>query len=164
MLVTQSRPTLCYPKNWTVAHKASLAMDFSRQEYWNGLPFPSPGDLHNPRIKPRYPAFQADSLPSEPPGRLRTYISMFMNIYSPSLKYFPHLFKNPRTLMKLTCNSLTMEGGQRKHTNSYPANYNSGFIEVSKKIGYSLKWMWEDKGNRKKKDDLGRYVNIEGIP
>ena len=70
--------------NWTVAHKASLAMYFSRQEYWNGLPFPSPGDLPNPRIKPRYPAFQADSLPSEPPGRLRIYISIFMNIYSPS--------------------------------------------------------------------------------
>ena len=46
-------------------------MEFSRQEYWNGLPFPSPGDLRNPGVKPGFPALQADSLPSEPPGALR---------------------------------------------------------------------------------------------
>jgi len=44
-------------------------MGFSRQEYWSGLPFPSPGDLPDPRIKPRFPALQADALPSEPPGK-----------------------------------------------------------------------------------------------
>ena len=44
-------------------------MGFSRQEYWSGLPFPPPGDLPNPGIKPRSPASQADSLPSEPPGK-----------------------------------------------------------------------------------------------
>ena len=43
-------------------------MGFSRQEYWSGLPFPSPGDLPNLRIEPRSPALQADALPSEPPG------------------------------------------------------------------------------------------------
>ena len=43
-------------------------MGFSRQEYWSGLPFPSPGDLHDPVIEPRSLALQADSLPSEPPG------------------------------------------------------------------------------------------------
>ena len=59
VLVTQSCPTLCYP--WTVACWAPLSMEFSRQEYWNGLPFPSPGDLPNPGIKPRSPALQADS-------------------------------------------------------------------------------------------------------
>ena len=42
-------------------------MGFSRQEYWSGLPFPSPGDLPDPGIEPRPPALQADSLPSEPP-------------------------------------------------------------------------------------------------
>ena len=41
---------------WTVAHQAPLAMAFSRQEYWSGLPFPSPGDLSNPRIEPVSPA------------------------------------------------------------------------------------------------------------
>ena len=54
---------------WTVALQAPLSMRFPRQEYWSGLPFPSPGDLPNPRIKPRSPALQADSLPSEPPGK-----------------------------------------------------------------------------------------------
>ena len=44
-------------------------MEFSRTEYWSGLPFPSPGDLPNPGIKPRSPALQADSLPAEPPGK-----------------------------------------------------------------------------------------------
>ena len=53
---------------WAVAHQALLSMEFSRQEYWSGLPFPSPGDLPDPGIKPGSPALQADSLPSEPQG------------------------------------------------------------------------------------------------
>ena len=44
-------------------------MEFSRPEYWSGWPFPSPGDLPNPGIKPRFPTLQADSLPAEPPGK-----------------------------------------------------------------------------------------------
>ena len=54
---------------WTVAHKAPQSMEFSRQEYWSGLPFPSPGDLPNPGMEPGSPTLQADSLPSEPPGK-----------------------------------------------------------------------------------------------
>ena len=54
---------------WTVTCLA-LSMELSRQEYWSGLPFPSPGDLPNPGIEPRSPALQADSLPSEPPGKI----------------------------------------------------------------------------------------------
>ena len=50
---------------WTVAYQAPLSMGFSRQEYWSGLPFPSPGDLPNPGVKPRSPALQADGY-SEP--------------------------------------------------------------------------------------------------
>ena len=53
---------------WTVALQAPLSMGFSRQEYWSGLPFSSPGDLSNPGIGPRSPALQADSLPAEPQG------------------------------------------------------------------------------------------------
>ena len=55
---------------WTVAYQASPSMGFSRQEYWSGLPFPSPGDLPHPGIKPKSPALQADALPSEPPEKL----------------------------------------------------------------------------------------------
>ena len=47
---------------WTVAHQAPLPMEFSRQAYWSGLPFPPPGDLPDPGIEPRSPALQADSL------------------------------------------------------------------------------------------------------
>ena len=46
---------------WTVAHQVPLSMEFSRQEYWSGLPFPSPGDLPDPGIEPGSPALQADS-------------------------------------------------------------------------------------------------------
>ena len=56
---------------WTGARQAPLSMGFSRQEYWSGLPFPSPGDLPNPGIEPGSPALQADALSSEPPGKPR---------------------------------------------------------------------------------------------
>ena len=62
-LVTKSCLTLVTP--WTVAFQTPLSMGFSRQEYWSGLPFPSPGDLPNPGIEPRSPALQAVSLPTE---------------------------------------------------------------------------------------------------
>ena len=52
---------------WTVAHQAPLSMRFSRQEYWSGVPFPSPGDLPNPGIGPRSPTLWAYALTSEPP-------------------------------------------------------------------------------------------------
>ena len=51
---------------WTVAHRAPPSMGFSRQEYWSGLPFPSPGDLPDPGMEPRSPALQAEALTSEP--------------------------------------------------------------------------------------------------
>ena len=67
MLVAQLCLALCIPR--TVAHQAPLSMEFSRQEYWSGLPFSSPGDLPNPGIEPRSPILQADRLPSELPGK-----------------------------------------------------------------------------------------------
>ena len=54
---------------WTVAHQAPLSMEFSRQEYWSGLPFPSPGKLLDPHSEPRSPTLQVSSLPSEPSGK-----------------------------------------------------------------------------------------------
>ena len=67
VLADQLCLTLATP--WTVAHQAPLSMEFSRQEYWSGWPFPFTGDLPDPGIKPRSPALQADVLPSEPPGK-----------------------------------------------------------------------------------------------
>ena len=57
-----------------------LSMGFSRQEYWSGLPFPSPRDLPEPEIEPRSPELQADSLLSEPPGRSPSYILKQINV------------------------------------------------------------------------------------
>ena len=54
---------------WTVAYQAPPPMGFCRQEYWSGLPFPSPGDLPDPGIELRSPTFQADALTSELPGK-----------------------------------------------------------------------------------------------
>ena len=86
--------------SWTVAHQAPLSMEFSRQEYWNGLPCPSPGDLPSPGIKSRSPALQADhllfELPRKPaqqqsgysnPGRLAT-------ILPPLSTLRLHIFRN----------------------------------------------------------------------
>ena len=53
---------------WTAAHQAPLSVGFSRQEYWSGVPLPSPGDLPDPGIELRSPAMRADALPCEPPG------------------------------------------------------------------------------------------------
>jgi len=63
---------------WTVAHQAPQSMEFSRQEYWSRLSFPSAGDIPNPGIKPRSPALQADVLPSEPPGKPYIYILLLI--------------------------------------------------------------------------------------
>ena len=55
---------------WTVAYQTSPSMGFSRQEYWSGLLFHSPGDLPDPGIEPRSPALWAEALPSEQPGKI----------------------------------------------------------------------------------------------
>ena len=61
--MAKSCPTLVTP--WTVACQAPLSMGYSRQEYWNGLPFPFPGNLPDPGTEPGSPALQADSLLTE---------------------------------------------------------------------------------------------------
>ena len=61
---------------WTVACQAPLSMEFSRQGYWSGLPYPPPGDLPNLGMEPRSPALQVDSLTSEPPGKPRRTINL----------------------------------------------------------------------------------------
>ena len=79
---------------WTIARHAPLSTGFSRQEYWSGLPYPPPGDLPNPGIEPGCPALQADSLPSEPPGRpcvSETNTTLYVNNTSIKKKFFLNL-------------------------------------------------------------------------
>ena len=71
MKVSQLRLTLCDPMD--SSPPGSSVMGFPGQEYWNGLPFPFPGDLPNPGIEPRSPTLQADSLPAEPPGKFKDH-------------------------------------------------------------------------------------------
>ena len=67
---------------WTVACQAPLSRGFSRQEYWSGLPFPSPGDLPDPGIEPRSPTLEAGALTSEPPGKSSyRYTTTYLSIY-----------------------------------------------------------------------------------
>ena len=61
---------------WTVAHQAPQSMGISRQEYWSGLPFPSPGDLPNRGIEPRSPTLRAATLLSEPPGKPKFFLNL----------------------------------------------------------------------------------------
>ena len=63
---------------WTVAHQAPPFMGFSRKGYWSGFPFPSSGDLPNPGTEPESPTLQADSLPSEPPGKPKLCLEEFV--------------------------------------------------------------------------------------
>ena len=74
--ITSARMHVCmlsrfglFATPWTVTYQAPLSMGFSRQEYWSGLPFPSPRDLPDPGIESESPALQADALTSEPPGK-----------------------------------------------------------------------------------------------
>ena len=69
---------------WIVAYQIPASMGFSRQEYWSGLAFPSPGDLPDPGIEPRSPALWADTFPSEPPGKsIGPKILSISNLYYP---------------------------------------------------------------------------------
>ena len=70
-------------------------MEFSKQEYWSGLPFPSPEDLPDPGIEPRCPALQAAALPSEPPGKL---LDTGVGSYSLLQGFFPTQGSNPHLL------------------------------------------------------------------
>ena len=67
--------------SWTIARQSPPSMEFSRQEYWSGLPFPSPRDLPDPGIEPRSPALQAYSLPSESLVKPFVLCSLEQNIF-----------------------------------------------------------------------------------
>ena len=76
----------------------SSFIGFSRQEYWSGLPFPSLGDLPNPGVEPRSPALQADSFPSEPPGKPVSTLNW--KGWSLKLQCFGHLMGKANSLEK----------------------------------------------------------------
>ena len=89
-----------------IAHQVYLSMEFSRQEHRSGLPFPSLGDLPNPGIKPRSPAFQADSSTSEPPGK--SYCILYLCIV-----LYICIYSNINFLALNVCFFQQVEGSQR---------------------------------------------------
>ena len=86
VLASKSCLTLATP--WTVAHQASLPMEFSRQEYWSGLPFPSPGYLPDPGIELESPALQAESLLIEPQGKPHCTLNTILEMLSPGCPWW----------------------------------------------------------------------------
>ena len=90
VFVAQSCSALCDPMDCTLPGLPS--MGFSRKEYWSGLPFPSPGDLHDPGIEPRSPVLQAECLPPEPPGKPLSPAFFFLLICLKVLLLFPTFF------------------------------------------------------------------------
>ena len=89
---------------WTVACQAPLSMEFSRQEYWSVLPFPSPGDLPYPGIKHRSSALQSNSLPSKPPGKpLSSAILPKVNIRMTNPRSYLIILKLMMTNISWTC-------------------------------------------------------------
>ena len=83
VLLAQLSHVWLYETPWTVAHQAPLSMGFSRQQYWSGLPFPSPWDLPNSGTEPGSLALQADSLPSKRLRGLRIYIFNQLSTWIP---------------------------------------------------------------------------------
>ena len=79
VLVAQS--CQIFGTRWTVACQTPLSMGFSRQEHWSGFPFPSPGDLSDPGIKPRSPTLQANSFTTEPCGKHKEYLKVCVYIF-----------------------------------------------------------------------------------
>ena len=107
---------------WTVAYQFPQSMEFSRQEYWSGLPFPSPGDLPNPGIKPRSSTLQADCLPSELPEKPLVRIKNARPIFFLSLQFstqwyvYLYIFKEKK-IPKKTKNCKTKQQTNKTKTN-----------------------------------------------
>ena len=97
--VTRSIVSNSFETPWTVAHQAPLSMEFSRQELWCGLPFPSRKDLPNLGIKPRSPVLEADSLPSQPSGKPYNIIQCNSMGYSATKKKYWYMSKIPKIML-----------------------------------------------------------------
>ena len=111
---------------WTVAYQAPPSMGFSRQEYWSGLPFPSPGDLPDPGIEPGSPTLQVDTLTSEPPGKpTLTLFKGYLLQYSWA-SLVAQLVKNLPTMRVTWVLGLGRSPGERK---GYPLQYSG--LEIS---------------------------------
>ena len=107
---------------WTVAYQGPRSMGFSRQEYWSGLPFPSPGYLPNPGIEPGSPALQTDVLPSEPLGKPDERLGSFKNLRPLSVANVPDFLLGKKRKNKQKKSSVLGEGRGREEADTYQSH------------------------------------------
>ena len=100
---------------WTVACQAPLSMEFPRQEYWHGLPFPSPGDLPDAGIESRCPGLQADCLPSELPAK----------------QYLEPVYLNNNSANGADCSGNGADGGGGDDTDGHEGDDNDEMVIVA---------------------------------
>ena len=111
---------------WIVAYQAPPCMEFSRQEYWSGLPYPSPGDLPNPGIEPGSPALQADALTSEPPGK-PGYLPCWESISSSGMLEEPWVSLH----VSQVCHGYLLSPPLAHHRYLLPSNWASMLLPLS---------------------------------
>ena len=107
---------------WTVARQASLSRGSSKQEYWSGMPFPSPGDLPNPGIKPGSPALQADTSSSEPPMLHKHCINWVKKYWVLSKHTYTHTHTHNHTYTQHT-HSYTLSYGSTAKADTFPVSF-----------------------------------------
>ena len=117
---------------WTVAGQIPLSIEFLRQEYWNGLPFPSPRDFPEPGIEPGSPALQADSLPSEPPGKTKWPKSKTLRILNvcENVKQLEHSYTAAGNTKLYSHFSLELPVPNRPVTESLPSRARPGLGDM----------------------------------
>ena len=118
---------------WTVTYQAPLPMGFFRQDYWSGLPFPSPGDLPSPGIEPRSPALQADALTSEPLGKSFSLTDV-VKTSDPLMNSFP-IFNTVIYLFSLSFFTITSVGFSERKAAAF------GIPPCYVRLHYTKEWL-----------------------
>ena len=126
---------------WTVACQASLSTEISRQEYWSGQPFPSPGDRPNPGIKPRSPTLQVDSVPSESPGKPK-------NTGAGSLSLLQGIFSTQESTRGL------LHSRRILYQLSYQGSPLSHHFMINRRVYRNLFWLKKNPSNKDEKSNI----------
>ena len=114
----------------TIARQSPLSLEFSRQEYWSGLTFPSPRDLPDPRIELRFPALQTDSLLSEPPGIPHRVLDMAISLRIYSIHYTHQIAASISTVRTGPTAIPACKGGWEMHIFSCLKHFCHEFLTV----------------------------------
>ena len=125
---------------WTAAYQAPPSMGFFRQEYWSGLPFPSPGDLPNPGIKPRSPTLRTNALPSEPPGKPWDMLHLVKKEAHLTCLPVSHPSPFSLSLKQAICHSFGNENAETVYNESLSLQALSSMYLFSEEHSFSKPW------------------------